>query len=196
MKKKDLKRLKIISEANAKSKSSSISSNNRRAKKSAARIERSKQLLSKSCERKQSKKGKRNKVIQIVQNQCINLKTPNTTELIFNWPLKQTNTMKNEFAKRTMNESKLGFIKDRVVTKPGKTRNMFLDNQHTAKAKYMKLLPKKHDVFDDIPAFLNKTVTSDFNSKPLNTTKKTTTKKANLNKSRNIGFIRPSKTEI
>lgn len=63
-------KLKVISEAANKSKSSSISSNNRRSKKSAARFERSKQILSKSCERKQSKK-KHKKVIQIVQNQWI-----------------------------------------------------------------------------------------------------------------------------
>lgn len=181
---------------NLKSKSTSISSNNRRGKKSAARLERSKQILSKSCERKQSKK-KRNKVIQIVQNQCINLKNANTTELIFNWPLKQTNTMKNEFAKRTLNDSKLGFMKERINNKSNsKTRNMIVDTQITAKPKYKKLLAKKNDVFEDMPSFLNKTVTSEFYPKPLTTTKSKNIKKANLNKSRNIGFIRPSKTEF
>lgn len=73
--KKAMKKLKAITEANLKAKSSSVSSNNRRSKKSAGRIERSKQILSKSCERKSSKKKNmeskknRNKVIQIVQNQ-------------------------------------------------------------------------------------------------------------------------------
>lgn len=47
-KKKNMKKLKAITEANFKAKSSSISSNNRRAKKSAGRIERSKQMLSRS----------------------------------------------------------------------------------------------------------------------------------------------------
>lgn len=56
--KKNMKKLKAITEANFKSKSSAISSNNRRTggKKSAGRIERSKQILSRSCERKSSKK--------------------------------------------------------------------------------------------------------------------------------------------
>jgi len=43
-----MKKLKVITEAALKAKSSSISSNNRRSKKSAARIERSKQMISKS----------------------------------------------------------------------------------------------------------------------------------------------------
>ena len=51
-------KLKDIGSSNVKGKSSSISSNNRRGKKSAARIERSKQILSKSCERKSSKSKK------------------------------------------------------------------------------------------------------------------------------------------
>ena len=95
-----MKKLKAITEANLKAKSSSMSSNNRRGKKSAGRMERSKHILSRSCERKQSKKKhndskkKRNKVIQIIQNQLINLKTPTSTELVFNWPMKATNTMK------------------------------------------------------------------------------------------------------
>lgn len=57
--KKYMKKLKELTEANIKAKnkakSSSLSSNNRRPKKSAARLERSKQMLNKSCERKQSK---------------------------------------------------------------------------------------------------------------------------------------------
>ena len=106
--------------------------------KSVGRIERSKQMLSKSCERtaslprKQSKKKhmdskkKNNKVIQIVQNQCINLKTPNTTELVFNWPMKTNNTVKNEYIKRAMNESKLGFHKDRQNSLESKRKCKFV----------------------------------------------------------------------
>jgi septal ring factor EnvC (AmiA/AmiB activator) len=65
---KNLKKLKAITETNLKSKISSIKNNSRRSKKSAARIERSKQILSRSCERKLSKKRneskkKRNKVL-------------------------------------------------------------------------------------------------------------------------------------
>lgn len=77
-------------------------------------------------------KKKRNKVIQIVQNQWINLKTPNTAELVFNWPLKTTNTMKNEFAKRDFNDSKVEFLRDRKssIESQGKGVKIFKPNQN------------------------------------------------------------------
>lgn len=74
---------------------------------------------------------KNNKVIQIVQNQCINLKTPDSTELVFNWPLKTNNTVKNEFAKRVMNDSRLGFARDRQasIESKGKYKNKTFGKQ-------------------------------------------------------------------
>ena len=140
-KKKNLKKLKAITEASFKAKSSSMSSNNRRAKKSAGRIERSKQILSRSWERKQSKKKhsegkkKRNKVIQIIQNQLINLKTPTTTELVFNWPMKATHTTKNEFVKRSTNDSRMGFNKERQSSlESTKTKiTKIYDSSHNSK---------------------------------------------------------------
>ena len=45
-----------------------------------------------------------------------NLKGPNT-ELILNLPLKQTNTMKNEFSKSVMNDNKQAFVKSRALGK-------------------------------------------------------------------------------
>jgi hypothetical protein len=191
--KKAMKKLKAITEANLKAKSSSISSNNRRTKKSAGRIERSKQILSRSWERKHSKKKhgdskKRNKVIQIIQTQLINLKTPASTELVFG--LKTNNTTKHEYIKRSNNESKLGFHRDRkssLESTKAKISKIYdpLSNEKNITKKYNKLLVKA----SHFPYDLNKTVTSDMVTKKIGV-------KSTKSKSRNQNYIRAIKTEV
>ena len=132
---------------------------------------------------------KNNKVIQIVQNQWINLKTPNTTELVFNWPLKTTNTVKNEFAKRDFNDSKIGFLRDRKssLESQAKWLKIYKPNQNLT-TKYNKLLVKA----TQFPYDLNKTYTCD--TIPKQWIKQG--RKSSQNKSRNHHEIRTCKTEL
>lgn len=170
-KRKTMKKLKAIAEANIKGRVSAISSNNRRGKKSAGRIERSKQILSRSCERKHSKKKSRPKAV----NQ---IKCPNTSELILNWPFKTNHTSKHEYIKRGFTDSKLDFSKERQssLESKGKTNKIYKPTQNLT-SKYNKLLSKAYH----FPYDLNKTVTQDMVSKKIHANSKPT-----KSKSRNI----------